>query len=101
VVKERKHVVKVTILGEEFTIRSESAPEHTRAVGEYVDAAIREILASGSVVDTRRAAVQAALRIANELFRARQSAQTLDESMRALNDDMRRWLPPAKREVAP
>jgi cell division protein ZapA len=40
-------VVKVRILGEEYTLRTEASPEHTRAVAEHVDRTIRAIL-SGS-----------------------------------------------------
>ena len=31
------HLVRVNIVGEEYAIRSDAPPEHTRAVAEYVD----------------------------------------------------------------
>ena len=43
------HVVRVNIVGEEYAIRSDAPPEHTRAVADYVDRAIRQIM-HGSVV---------------------------------------------------
>lgn len=95
----RKHVVRVKILGEEYSIRSEAPPEHTRAVAAYVDHAIREVMSSGNVVETQRASILAALQITGELFTAREGAASLDEAMRGLAADMKRLLPPAKREA--
>jgi cell division protein ZapA len=94
---EKRSSVKVTIVGQELTIRSEASPEHTRQVAEYVDNAIRSIMNSGAVVETNRAAILAALQITDELFRARGAQRKLDESMQSLSAEVRRWLPPAKR----
>jgi len=33
----KKNVVRVTILGDEYSIRSDASPERTRAVAEHVD----------------------------------------------------------------
>lgn len=92
-----KHSVKVSILGEEYTIRSDVSPETTKAIAKYLDNAIREVMHSGKVLDTQRASILAALQITNELFEARAGAQEVAESMTALSADVRRWLPPAKR----
>lgn len=94
---DKKHVVKVVIVGEEYTIRSDASPEHTRAVAQYVDQAIKRVLHSAPVVESHKAAILAALQITDELFRARESAQSVDEAMDALSSEIRRWLPPAKR----
>jgi cell division protein ZapA len=94
---EKRSSVKVTIVGQELSIRSDATPEHTRAVAAYVDKTIRSIMQSGAVVESSRAAVLAALQITDELFRARAAQQALDESMDSLSAEVRRWLPPAKR----
>lgn len=96
----RKHTVRVRILGEEYSIRSEAAPEHTRAVAEYVDRAIREVMSAGVVIETQRAAILAALQITDELLRSREQLATGEEAMSALAGDIKRLLPPAKREAA-
>ena len=54
-----KHSTKVTICGEDYAIRSDSPPEHTRAVAAYVDAKIREVLDSATVVESHKAAILA------------------------------------------
>jgi cell division protein ZapA len=94
---EKRSSVKVTIVGQELTIRSDASPEHTREVAAYVDKTIRGIMNSGAVIESNRAAILAALQITDELFRARTVQRTLDESMQQLSSEVRRWLPPAKR----
>ncbi len=91
--------VRISIVGEEYSIRSDETPEHTRAVAEYVDAAIRRVITSGGTVETHRAAILAMLQITDELFKTRESSAELASGMRALSVDVRRWLPPAKRVV--
>lgn len=92
-----KTSVRVTILGEEYTLRSAASEEETRAVARYVDQQIREIAQTGLVVDTHKAAILACLRMAGELFQARSDAKRTDGELTALSEEIRRWLPPAKR----
>lgn len=93
----KKTSVRVSIMGEEYSIRSDETPEHTRAVAEYVDQAIRRVVSSGAVVEIQRAAILAMLQITDELFKARSSSAELTSAMKSLKSDVRRWLPPAKR----
>jgi cell division protein ZapA len=94
---EKRHLVKVTIAGEEYAIRSDETPEHTRAVAAHVDKAVREVLHSMQVVESQRAAIMAAMQITDELFRTRRSGEELAADMDSLSGEIRRWLPPAKR----
>ena len=94
---EKRSSVKVTIVGQELTIRSDATPEHTREVAAYVDKTIRGIMNSGAVIESNRAAILAALQITDELFRARNAQRDLNDSMTALSSEVRRWLPPGKR----
>ena len=66
-----KHAVRVTIGGEEYTVRSELPPEYTREVAAYVDAALRRVRDMMPMVETHKAAILAALAITDELFQAR------------------------------
>jgi cell division protein ZapA len=92
----RKSSVKVTIVGEEYTIRSDEPAEHTRDVAEYVDQVIRGVMDAGAT-ETRKAAILAALQITDELFKARQGSRELGDRMRGISTELRRLLPPAKR----
>ena len=93
----KKHVVNVTIQGADYTLRTETSPDHTRAIAEYVDMVIGETMESGARIESHKAAILAALRIAGELFEARALSAQLTEEMTALSDEIRPWLPPAKR----
>ena len=96
----KKNVVKVTIVGEEYTLRTEAPPEHTQAVAAYVDQAIRKIITGSNMVESHKAAILAALQITDELFRAREQAAEMTASTRRLTADVRRWLPPLKRPAS-
>lgn len=93
----RTHVVRVTIMGEEYAIRSDAPPEHTRELARYVDQAIRTVTSPTVVVETHKAAILAALQITAELFREREHAAEAAELARELGAEIRRWLPPARR----
>lgn len=92
-----KHAVKVTIGGEEFTVRSELPPEYTREVAAYFDEALGRIRGSLPTVEAHKAAILAGLAITDELFQARQGDQDQAGQVRALADEVARFLPPARR----
>ncbi len=93
---ERKSVVRVSIVGEEYTIRTAASLEHTRAVAQYVDQAIRAVLNGGTVVESHKAAILAALQITDQLFQAREEQGDLTQLMRTLTRDVEGWMPPNK-----
>lgn len=92
-----RHTVKVSILNDEFTIRSDVPPEQTRQVAKYLDQSIREILSSGAVIEANRAAILAALRITAELFEERAATAQVTADLRSMSAEVRRLLPPSKR----
>lgn len=92
----KKNLVRVTIQNEEYAIRSDVSPEQTRAVAQYLDNAIQRVMDTGSVVESNRAAILAALQITGELFEARLGSD-ITERIEALSSEVRRLLPPAKR----
>lgn len=94
----KKSSVKVEILGESYVLRTEAAPEHTKAVAEYLDKAIRQILSGGAAIEANRAAILAALQITSELFQVREANGALIGAMQGLSSDVRRLLPPGKRD---
>ena len=96
--KKAVNVVKVSILGDEYSIRSDASPEQTRAVAEYVDKVIRQIMAGSQMVESHKAAILAALSITGELFEAREGSYALSGSMQKLSAEIKPWLPPAKRK---
>lgn len=94
---DQRTVVKVRIMGEEYTLRTDASAEHTRAVAEHVDRTIRAILSGSSTMETHKAAILAALQITDELFRDRAALDGITADVRQLALDIRPLLPPAKR----
>ena len=64
----------VRIYGENDPLRTSEPASRLEELAGYVDARMREVAASGKVVVTSKIAVLAALHIADELFRVRESA---------------------------
>ena len=95
----KRHVARVSIVGEEYTIRSDATPEHTVAVAAYLDKEIRKVLGANALMETHKAAILAAMQVTDELFRERTTARVVEDEIRALGNEIRRWLPPAKRET--
>ena len=73
-----KTVVSITIAGDEYNIRAEATPEYTRECARYVDTTISEITRSSrSVMEPHKAAILAALSLADQLFQARRELEAL------------------------
>jgi len=64
----------VRIYGENYPLRTSEPASRLEELARYVDARMREVAASGKVVVTSKIAVLAALHIADELFRLRETA---------------------------
>jgi cell division protein ZapA len=65
--------VPVKIYGETYPLRTAEPAARLEKLARYVDARMREVAASGKVVATSKIAVLAALYIADELFRLRET----------------------------
>jgi cell division protein ZapA len=96
---DRRNVAKVSIVGEEYGIRSDAEPDHTRAVAAYLDREIRRVMSGNPLLEPHKAAILAAMTITDELFKERIVAREVEEQLRALGTEIKRWLPPAKRET--
>jgi len=93
----KRTVVKVTIGGDEYTLKSDRPPEYTKAVADHVDKALQEVLSAGTIVENQKAAILAALAVTDELFQARRSQREMTDRLNALAAELSRLLPPAKR----
>jgi len=92
-----KQAVKVSIGGDEYTVRSELPPEYTREVAAYLDSQIINVRQMLPTLDTQKVAVLAALAITDELFQARRGDREMAARLAAMADDLARLLPPPKR----
>jgi cell division protein ZapA len=92
-----KHAVKVTIGGDDYTVRSELSPEYTKEVAAYLDRALAGVRQSLPQMEPHKAAILAALAITDELFQARRADASLANRLYTVADSLARLLPPAKR----
>jgi cell division protein ZapA len=76
------NAVKVQIFGQTYTIRGELDERYVQQLAAYVDAKMSAIADATSTVDTQRAAVLAALAIADELHSIRKGRGEQDELLR-------------------
>lgn len=58
-----KQSLQVSILGQQFHLRSDSPPEQVQRIAEFVEGQIQEITASGRVADSLQAAILALLNV--------------------------------------
>lgn len=65
-----KASVTVRIAGEEHTIRASAEPEYTKKCAKLVDDRIHEIRMQAGLIEGHKAAILAALSIADECFQA-------------------------------
>ena len=66
--------VQLTLLGATLTVRTEASPEYLQSLVRYLESAVAELRRSG-VRDDSTALMLAALDVADELFRERESKQ--------------------------
>ena len=93
----KKTVVKVMIGGDEFSLRSDQSDTYTRAVADHVDRAMKEVRASGQLIESHKAAILAALAITDDLFQVRTAEQEMEQRLSALSAEVSRLLPPGRR----
>lgn len=74
-------IVTVEILGQRYPIRSALDPAYVAQLAGYVDAKMQAAMAENPSADSLRIAVLAALNIADEFFRVRETEDADDEAL--------------------
>ncbi|GGJ06305.1 hypothetical protein GCM10010885_14310 [Alicyclobacillus cellulosilyticus] len=95
--------IRVRIFGSEYVLRGDAPEEMLRSVAEYVDGMMRRITTANPRLDAQKAAVLAALNIAEELFRLRREANILQQEatrVRRENEELLRLLDELTRTAA-
>jgi cell division protein ZapA len=72
-----KASVTVRIAGEEHTLRANAEPAYTKKCAMLVDERIREIRSKSGLIESHKAAILAALSIADEYFQAVDEAERI------------------------
>lgn len=74
-----RNTVSVEIFGKTYTVLAGADTEYTRTLARYVDEQMRNVSKQSNAVDTQKAAVLAALNIANELFQAEHTQTEMEK----------------------
>jgi cell division protein ZapA (FtsZ GTPase activity inhibitor) len=77
-----KHVVRVTIFQQNYTLRAAADPAETEALARKVDALMQQIADRTAAADSTRVAVLAALHLADKGRQAELHADEADERLR-------------------
>lgn len=85
-----KTAVTVWIAGEEHTIRSTAEPEYTKRCAKLVEDRIQEIRKKSGLLEGHKAAILAALSIADECFQARDDLEQSRNAMASKATDLTR-----------
>jgi cell division protein ZapA len=76
-----KHSVQVTILGQQYTVKSETPPEEVREVAAFVNEKISEVMAASKTVDTLNTALLALMNVAGAYLRLRDEGLGLEAQL--------------------
>jgi cell division protein ZapA len=94
-----KTSVTVRIAGEEHTIRASAEPAYTRKCAKLVDDRIHQIRLQAGLIEGHKAAILAALSIADECFQAREELERLRRELSDRAAELARRLEEALPEV--
>lgn len=85
-------VIPVEIFGQRYPIRTTLDPEYVSRLATYVDEKMRAAGESAPTGDPQRLAVLAALNVADELFRCRETTRAKDGQVAERAEELERLL---------
>ncbi len=74
--------IKITIFGQEYSVKAPADPTYIKKIAEYVDTKMREVQAGfSSTQSSNRIAILSAMNITDELFNARKKGDSDDNEL--------------------
>ena len=74
---EESNQVKISIFGQEYSVKAPADPDYIKKIAEYLDDKMREVQSGFSTTQSStRIAILAGMNITDELFTARQSDES-------------------------
>lgn len=70
-----KKQVEIKVMGQKFTVRSDSTEEYVNEVAQYVDEKINEVMRSTKAVASLNVVILAAMNIADEFMKFKQTKE--------------------------
>lgn len=83
---DQKARVDIKIYGEQYTVTGTSKPDHIEMMAEYVDQKMKKLVDINPKLTTAKAAVLAALNIADELSKLRSDYDNLLEIVNTIDE---------------
>jgi len=65
-----KQTLQVSILGQQFNLRSDASPEQVQKIAEFVEGQIHQVTDAGKVADSLQAAILALLNVSARYLQA-------------------------------
>ena len=96
-----KTSVTVRIAGEEHTIRASAEPAYTRRCAKLVDDRIHQIRLQAGLIEGHKAAILAALSIADECFQAQEELAGVRQDVAARAAELAQRLEDATEGIPP
>lgn len=78
--------IEVNILGQKYIIKGDAPAEHIRELAEIVDQKLKEVYSSVPNITPLKAAILAAINIADELQRLKNQYNSLAEGLKNIED---------------
>ena len=76
-----KNLVRVEILGREYTVKSDEGEERVKKIAEYVNEKLKRISENTKTISTLNVAILAAMDIANEYFEVLEGHNSLTQKV--------------------
>ena len=74
--------IKITIFGQEYSVKAPADPTYIKKIAEYVDTKMREVQSGfSSTQSSNRIAILSAMNITDELFNARKRGDSDDNEI--------------------
>ena len=74
--------IKITIFGQEYSVKAPADPTYIKKIAEYVDIKMREVQSGfSSTQSSNRIAILSAMNITDELFNARKKGDSDDSDI--------------------
>ena len=79
---EEGNQIKITIFGQEYSVKAPADPTYIKKIAEYVDSKMREVQSGfSSTQSSNRIAISSAMNITDELFNARKKVDSDDSDI--------------------
>lgn len=78
-----KNLVKVEILGREYTVKSDEEEERVQKIADYVNRKMKEVLQSVKTVSTLNVAILAAMNITSDYFDSEEAQRMIARVIQA------------------